>query len=165
MSWQKNLDKQSRSVLLQQAATEQEAAARKPVVDPLITERISYINNRAPWIPANTQLSLAKNYASNDAVDKAAELHARNLNDNPDSVQELYSPIRKYLVSNKVGDAIKAVNEGKPVDRNFFERSVDNLYGTLKQTARITGALGASIPEALQTVFSLRDRRGGAKKF
>jgi len=155
MSWQKNLDKQSRSVLLQQAATEQEAAARKPVVDPLITERISYINNRAPWIPANTQLSLAKNYASDDAVDKAAELHARNLNDNPDSVQELYSPIRKYLVSNKVGDAIKAVNEGKPVDRNFFERSVDNLYSTLKQTSRATGALGASIPEALQTVFSL----------
>ena len=155
MSWQKNLDKQSRSLLLQEAAMQQEVEARKPVVDPLVTERISYINNRAPWIPVNTQLSLAKSYASDEAVDKASELYARNLNDNPDSVQELYSPIRKYLVSNKVGDAIKAVNEGKPVDRNYFERSVDYLYGTLKQTARVTGALGASIPEALQTVFSL----------
>ena len=127
MSWQKNLDKQSRSVLLQEAAMQQEVEARKPIVDPLVTERISYINNRAPWIPANTQLSLAKSYASDQAVDKASELYARNLNDNPDSVQELYSPIRKYLVSNKVGDAIKSVNEGKPVDRNFFERSVDKL--------------------------------------
>ena len=113
MSWQRNLDRQSKSLLLQETAMQQEASSRKPVVDPLITERISYINNRAPWIPANTQLSLAKNYASDGAVDKAAELYARNLSDNPVSAGQLTGKAQQYLLSDKVKTAVRQVAEGK----------------------------------------------------
>lgn len=154
MSWQRNLDKQTKSVVLQEAATQQQTAARKPVVDPLITERIAYINNRAPWIPANSQLSLAKNYASDQAVDKAAELYSRNLNDDPSSAGQLTSKAQQYLLSGKVNDAVKAVAEGKPVDKNFFEESVDTLYGATKGVIRVAGAIGAAAPELVQNVAS-----------
>jgi len=155
MSWQRNLDKQTKSVILQEAAMQQQNAARKPVVDPLVTERISYINNRAPWIPANSQLSLAKNYASDQAVDKAAELYARNLNDDPSSAGQLTSKAQQYLLSDKVNSAVKAVAEGKPVNKNFFEESVDYLYGATKGVIRSASALGAAAPELVQNVASL----------
>ena len=154
MSWQRNLDKQTKSVVLQEAAAQQQTAARKPVVDPLITERIAYINNRAPWIPANSQLSLAKNYASDQAVDKAAELYSRNLNDDPSSAGQLTSKAQQYLLSGKVNDAVKAVAEGKPVNKNFFEESVDTLYGATKGVIRVAGAIGAAAPELVQNVAS-----------
>jgi len=161
MSWQRNLDRQSKSVLLQETAMQQEASSRKPVVDPLITERISYINNRAPWIPANTQLSLAKNYASDGAVDKAAELYARNLSDNPVSAGFLTGKAQEYLLSDKVNTAVKRVAEGKSVDKSFFEEELDprnlgpNLYGGLKSASRVVSAISSAAPELLQNVFSL----------
>jgi hypothetical protein len=159
--WSKNLDPQTKSVVLQEASMRQNAALNKPAVDPLITERISYINNRAPWIPANTQLSLAKNYASDQAVDKAAELYSRNLNDNPASVGQLSSQSLQYLLSDKVNAAVKAVAEGQSVDKSFFEEEKDlgnllpDLYGGFKQTSRVLGALSMGAPELLQNVFSL----------
>lgn len=161
MSWQTNLDKQSRSILLQETAMQQDASSRKPVVDPLVTERISYINSRAPWIPANTQLSLAKNYASDQAVDKAAELYARNLSDNPVSAGQLTGKAQQYLLSDKVNTAVKRVAEGKPVDKSFFEEELDpsnigpNLWSGIKYASRVVSAISSTAPELVQNVFSL----------
>lgn len=160
-NWQKNLDPQSRSVVLQEAGMRQSAASNKPFVDPLITERIAYINNRAPWIPVNTQLSLAKNYASDQAVDKAAELYSRNLNDDPASVGQLTGKSTQYILSDKVNTAVKTVAQGQSVDKSFFEEEKDpgnilpNLYGGLKQISRVGVSLSSAAPELLQNVLSL----------
>ena len=159
--WLKNLDKQTRSVVLQEAGMRQEIASRRPVIDPLVNERISYINNRAPWIPANTQLSLAKNYASNQAVDKAAELYSRNLNDDPSSAGQLTGKAQQYLLSDKVNAAVKAVAEGRDVDRSFFEEEKDpgnifpDIYGAIKGISRTAISISSAAPELAQNIFSL----------
>ena len=161
MSWLNNLDRQTRSLLLQEAAAKQQAASNKPVVDPLITERISYINNRAPWIPANTQLSLAKSYASDQAVDKAAELYVRNMNDNPASVGQLSGATLQYLLSKKVNEAVKKVANGESVDKSFFEEEKDpgniipDFASGIKQASRLLGSISLAAPELIQTGFSL----------
>lgn len=154
MSWRNELDKQTQSVILEEGIAAQQST-RPAIIDPLITERISYINERAPWIPANTQLSLAKNYASDQAVDKAAELYSRNLQDNPSSAHDLYGKARQYLTSDKTREAIRVAAQGKPVDKNFFEQELSDVYGALKGGVRIIGALGSSVLETAQTGFSL----------
>ena len=154
MSWQNKVDKQTKSVILQEAAAKQQPA-QPTVVDPLITERVSYINDRAPWMPANVQLSLAKSYASNQAVDKAAELYARNFIDNPSSAHDLYGKAKQYMATDKAREAVKAVSENKSVDKNFFEREIADVYDAFKNVSRVAISTGSAIPEALQTVFSL----------
>jgi hypothetical protein len=72
MTWQTDLDRQSRDQIYQRIAQQKAESERPSRSDPLINERINYINKRAPWLPANTQLALAQNYASDMAVDKAA---------------------------------------------------------------------------------------------
>ena len=105
MSWQNKLDKQTKSVILQEAAAKQQPAL-PTVVDPLVTQRVSYINDRAPWMPANAQLSLAKSYASDQAVDKASELYARNLIDDPSSAHDLYGKAKQYMATDKAREAV-----------------------------------------------------------
>jgi len=154
MSWQNKLDKQTKSVILQEAATKQQPV-QPTVVDPLVTQRVSYINDRAPWMPANVQLSLAKNYASDQAVDKASELYARNFIDNPSSAHDLYGKAKQYTLTDKTREAVKAVSENKTVDRSFFEFGDPGVYGAIKGVSRVAISTGAAIPEALQTIFSL----------
>ena len=45
--------------------------------DPALNERLSYIQNRAPWLQPETMLSLAKTYATPEAIDTLGELAAK----------------------------------------------------------------------------------------
>jgi hypothetical protein len=151
------LDPVSSKNVLQQASVEAERKATKSALDPAVIDRISYINTRAPWIPAATQLALAKSYASDAAIDKAADLNSRELLQNSEEhYSKLSTPGRQYKVTPSVIEARKQIGQGKQPDLNLLDQS----YEGLKQASRIVLSLGASIPEAIANTVST-DPLGG----
>ena len=75
--WEDHLDLASRDSVSQKALNYASERSRPTVVDPMVTERISYINNRAPWLAPKTQVALAKSYESDVAVYQIAGLASR----------------------------------------------------------------------------------------
>ena len=151
------LDPVSSKNVLQQASVEAERKAIALSTDPAIADRITYINTRAPWIPAATQLALAKSYASDAAIDKAADLNSRELLQNgKEHYSKLSTPGRQYKVTPSVIEARKQIGQGKKPDMNILDKS----YEQLKQASRIVLSVGASIPEAVAN-FASTDPLGG----
>ena len=145
------LDPVSSKNVLQQASVEAERKATKSALDPAVIERIAYINTRASWIPAATQLALAKSYASDAAIDKAADLNSRELLQNSEEhYSKLSTPGRQYKVTPSVIEARKQIGQGKQPDLNLLDQS----YEGLKQASRIVLSVGASIPEAIANAAS-----------
>ena len=155
MSWQTDLDKQSRDQIYQRIAQQKAESERPTYSDPLINERVHYINNRAPWLPANTQLALAQNYASDMAVDKAAEFGAKQTLDNPEMVVDQRPKTPSVGVSPAVFDARTEASMGVSIGADFLKERAANFYGQLKGTFRAAYAAGVFIPEAINTVASL----------
>ena len=145
------LDPISSKNVLQQAGVEAANKSTSSSLDPAITERISYINTRAPWIPAATQLALAKSYASDSAIDKAADLNSRELVQNSEQhYSKLSTQGRQYKVTPSVIEARKQIGQGQEPDTD----ALDFLYGILKQNSRVALSLGATITEGIATAAS-----------
>jgi hypothetical protein len=119
----------------------------------MVTERISYINNRAPWLAPKTQVALAKSYASDVAVDQIAGLASRELVANPQQAYaNLISPPKNYWVTPAAVQARINVGQGQ---KDQDAGVLDNIYGGLKQTMRVATAIGMSAAEALNNTASL----------
>jgi hypothetical protein len=146
------LDPVSSKNVLQQASVEAERKAIALSTDPAIADRITYINTRAPWIPAATQLALAKSYASDAAIDKAADLNSRELLQNGEEhYSKLSTPGRQYKVTPSVIEARKQIGQGKKPDMNILDKS----YEQLKQASRIALSVGASTVEGFANLATL----------
>lgn len=114
--WEDHLDLASREAVSRSALNYSNERSRPTVVDPLVTERISYINNRAPWLAPKTQVALAKSYASDIAVDKIAGLASRELINNPQqSYTNLIAPPKNYWVTPSAVQARINVGQGKKI--------------------------------------------------
>lgn len=155
MSWQTDLDKQSKDQIFQRVAQRQAESQRPTYDDPIVNERVNYINNRAPWLSLNLQLALAKSYASDMAVDKAAEFGAKEAIDNPEAIVDQRRKAPDVAISPGVFGAHEKVAMGIPVDTNALKVGASEVYDTFKGLARATYALGVAIPEAAQTAASL----------
>jgi len=151
--WEDHLDLASREAVSQGALNYANEKARPAVVNPLVTERISYINNRAPWLAPKTQVALAKSYASDFAVDHIAGLASRELVANPQQAYtQLKAPPRQYMVSPAAVQARINVGQGK---KDQDVSVLDRVYGYLKQTSRVVTAVGMSAAEGLNNAASL----------
>ena len=143
--WEDHLDLASREAVSRSAINYANERSRPVVIDPLVTERISYINNRAPWLAPKTQVALAKSYASDVAVDQIAGYASRELVNNPQqSYANLIAPPKNYWVSPAAVQARINVGQGKKDQDAGF---LDGLYGALKQTSRVAVALGMGVGE------------------
>jgi hypothetical protein len=152
MSWQRNLDKSSREVLNREALLQERQIAFATQQDPTIAERIAYINQRAPWIAAPTQIALARSYASDAAIDKIAEFAGRNIVDRRGQVPELERPREQYAVVKNVPAQeanVQSNGEGPSL------LSLDSFYSGLKGIARVAGALGQIAPEAINNAAAV----------
>jgi hypothetical protein len=151
--WQDRLDQHSVQNVNKEAVNFSERRAPSAALDPLISDRIDYINTRASWLPASTQVALAKSYASDAAVDKIAGYSARQLVDNPQmAYSQLSSPPRTYYVSPGAISARQDVAKKKnPSDPGF----VDDLYSNLKGISRAATSLGFAVTEGISTIASL----------
>ena len=158
--WEEHLDLQSRKSVSQKANNYVAESARPAAFDPLVTERISYINNRAPWLAANTQIALAKSYASDIAVDKIAGLASQELVNNPQQAYpNLISPPRNYYVT---PSAIQArINAGQGKENQDID-ILDSFYDAIKQTSRVAVSLGMGIGELANNAASLEFEQLGA---
>ena len=151
--WEERLDLASRDAVSQSALQYSNEKARPTYVDPLVTERISYINNRAPWLAPKTQVALAKSYASDVAVDQIAGLASRELVDNPkQAYTNLISPPKNYWVTPSAVQARINVGQGKK-DQDI--NLLDSLYSQLKQTSRIATSIGIGAIELLTNTAAL----------
>jgi hypothetical protein len=151
--WEDHLDLASREAVSRSALNYSNERSRPTFVDPLVTERISYINNRAPWLAPKTQVALAKSYASDIAVDKIAGLASRELINNPQqSYTNLIAPPKNYWVTPAAVQARINVGQGKKDQDVGF---LDNIYGGLKQTSRVATAIGMGAIELLNNSAAL----------
>jgi hypothetical protein len=160
--WEDYLDQESKNAVFQQANAET-AQKNRPtsVIDPLVTERVSYINNRAPWLPPNTQVALAKSYASDQAVDHVAGLAAKQMLIDPStSYTQLQSPPRSYWVTPSAIQARVNVGQGKKnQDIGLLDelgKFPGALYNAFKQTSRVATALSTSVGEGINDLAALK---------
>ena len=157
--WEEFLDLQSRNAVFQKVNADNAAAARPVTVDPLVTERISYINNRAPWLAPKTQVALAKSYASDMAVDKVAGMASIDLVRNPEqSYTQLVAPPKNYWVTPSAVQARINVGQGKK-DQDIGV--LDTLYGAFKQASRVGTAISMSAGELLSNAASFKVEGAG----
>lgn len=160
--WEQQLDKQSLESVYQKLDLDVVNQQRAIVVDPLVTSRVSYINNRAPWLAANTQVALAKSYASDAAIDKVAEFGAQELVNNPDQAYtKMYTKPRGYWISDSAIQARTNVGQGK---KNQDPSVIDEVYGMFKGIARVGTALSFSAGELLNNAASFDPGLGPLSK-
>jgi len=151
--WQDRLDQHSVQNVYKEASNLTERRVPSAPLDPLVANRIDYINTRASWLPVNTQVALAKSYASDAAVDKIAEYSARELVSNPQQAySQLSAPPRNYFVSPAAISARQDVAQKKDPSKPGF---IDDLYSNLKGVSRFATSLGFAAPEALSNIASL----------
>jgi hypothetical protein len=151
--WQNYLDQSSIQGVYQKATTKDAELARPTVVDPMVTERISYINSRAPWLSPNTQVALAKSYASDQAIDKVAGYSSRSLVDNPQQAYtQLNSVPRSYWTTPAAIQARVNVGQGK---KDQDVGLLDSLYGGFKQVSRVATAISMGLGELANNAASL----------
>lgn len=75
MYWEKALDLDTKEAV-RYFKTEPKALPTSQY-DPALNERISYIENRTPWLKPETTLALAKTYATPEAIDVLGEMAAK----------------------------------------------------------------------------------------
>lgn len=109
-----------RAKLNQQNRTNQVPPQAPP--DPYVAQSLSRIQQEAGWLSPDTKLALAKSGASQEAIDKAAELGGRRLVDRNDPLSS-------------------------DDNRSFWQR---NIYSKLKAASRWTMAALDFIPETAQ---------------
>jgi hypothetical protein len=123
MRWENFTDAVTeRSMLDQRLAQPRKPAAN--AIDPKVSEALGRLQTEAGWLSPDSKLALAKSGASQQAIDKAAELGARNLVDRNDPL------------------APENANT-----QNWFER---NIYSKIKAASRWTIAGLDFIPEFIQ---------------
>jgi hypothetical protein len=123
MRWENFTDAVTeRSMLDQRLAQPRKPAAGE--IDPKVSEALGRLQTEAGWLSPDSKLALAKSGASQQAIDKAAELGARNLVDR--------------------NDPLAPENVNTP---NWFQR---NIYSKVKAASRWTTATLDFIPEFIQ---------------
>lgn len=154
--WQDRLDQHSIGNVYREAQNANAARPTSVPMDPLIRDRVDYINTRASWLPASTQVALARSYATDAAIDKVAEYGARQLVDNPElAYSQLKSPGRNYYVSPDAITARNAVAEKKdPSQPGFLGQIADELYSDLKGISRAAVTIGSTITEGFNNAAS-----------
>ena len=127
MAWESNLDAVTKKALLQQ-----KTATPQPVLDPNVSAGLSNIKQRAGWIPVETQLSLAKANATNQAIDAVGQMAAKKTID----TQGQPEPADK---SNFVYKNLKTISRWLTAGLDFIPESVQ---GAASQALEIAGEYG-----------------------
>jgi len=152
MDWQRSLDKQSREILNKESLLKDRQLSLASQSDPRVAERIAYINERAPWIAAQTQIALARSFASDAAIDKIAEFSGRNIVDRRGVVPELEREKSQYAVVPNI-PAQESNVQSNGEGTSLF--SLGSFYSGLKGVARVAGAIGQIVPEALNNAAAV----------
>ena len=149
MSWYKNLDPSSQANLRSQEYLKLQQNILSAATNPAVAERMSYINERAPWMPPNTQLALARSYASDSAIDKVAEFSGRELVASNGNIPGLQKPDKQYAVT---PDARTLRNASVKKDTGVDLFGVSGFYDSFKQLSRVAIATGMLVPELVANI-------------
>lgn len=151
MSWYKNLDPSSQANLRQQEYLKLQQNILATAANPMMAERMAYINERAPWMPPNTQLALARSYASDAAIDRVADYASRELVNTNGNVPGLRKEQQKYAVTPDALTLRKA-NVKKDTGVDLF--GLSGFYDSFKQLSRVAVATGMLVPELIANIGS-----------
>ena len=127
MAWESNLDAVTKKSLLQQ-----KTATPQPVLDPNVSINLSNVKQRAGWIPVETQLSLAKAGASNQAIDAVGQMAAKKTIDTQG--QPELADQSNFLYKN-----LKTVSRWLTAGLDFVP---ELAQGAVSQAAEIAGEYG-----------------------
>ena len=135
----------------------QQPQAPNQPVDPTVTASLARIQREAGWLEPDTKLALARSGASQQAVDKAAELGARRLVDRNDPLAEDQGALKSFWFR-KIYPKLKSASRWTMAALDFIPETAQGAVGQLfDDNDDIDGFF---ISTKLGTMFEDSDRAG-----
>lgn len=133
MIWEGTLDPQSLALLKQKQLAQ---GVSPQTVDPALADRITTVQTRAPWLTPETTLSLAKGFASNEAIDAVGVMAGkRKIDEGPTQSNIMASTL------GGVGNSVKFVTNALGFGTKWLSKGIGLIPGALN-TISTAGDLG-----------------------
>jgi len=128
MKWESFTDATTQNNVVKLNAQKPQTPVAEP--DPFIAESLARIQREAGWLAPDTKMALARSGASQQAVDKAAELGARRLVDRNDPLTEDEGALKSFWFR-KIYPKIKASSRWTMAALDFIPEYAQGAVGQL----------------------------------